>query len=140
MSDAETIGLDLPASYKYLNALGACVQAVLEQVEGLPEPEITTYNIQLAVHEICTNIVGHAYQGMMGGRIAIAMSVTPDPLRLIVELRDTGRAFDPSSAAEPDLENAQIHGYGLFLVQSLMDDVSYEALPNGNRWRLIKNL
>jgi serine/threonine-protein kinase RsbW len=140
MTENTTIELDLPASFKYLNLLGLCIQALLEHIDDLPEPEISGYNLQLAVHEVCTNIVDHAYAGRDGGRIALAFTVAADPRRLIVELRDTGRAFDLAEVPDPDLDNAQVRGYGLFLVHSLMDEVSYQALPGGNCWRLIKNL
>jgi serine/threonine-protein kinase RsbW len=120
--------------------LGLCLQGILERVDGLAEPEVTIYNVQLAAQEICTNIVDHAYDGQLGGRIAVAIAVAHDPPRLVVEVCDTGRSFDPGSVPAPNLEQAQVHGYGLFLVHSLMDDVSYEALQPGNRWRLVKNL
>jgi serine/threonine-protein kinase RsbW len=140
MTDTNTIRLDLPASFKYLNVLGPCIQALLEHADGLPEPEISAYNLQLAVHEVCTNIVDHAYADQPAGRIAIAFTLAAEPRRLIVELRDTGRTFDPTEVPDPDLSNAQVRGYGLFLVQSLMDDVCYRPSPSGNCWRLIKNL
>ncbi|HEX5688767.1 MAG TPA: ATP-binding protein [Roseiflexaceae bacterium] len=139
MTDNDTIRLDLPASFKHLNMLGPCIQALLEHVEGLAEPEISAYNIQLAVHEVCTNIVEHAYAGRENGRIAIAFTLA-EPRKLLVELRDTGHIFDPADAPDPDLDNAHVRGYGLFLVHSLMDDVSYQALPTGNCWRLTKNV
>jgi serine/threonine-protein kinase RsbW len=57
-----------------------------------------------------------------------------------VELRDTGEAFDPADAAEPDLDGVQIHGYGLFLARSLMDEVSYRREQDSNLWQLVKRL
>jgi serine/threonine-protein kinase RsbW len=140
MSEFDTIRLDLPASYKFLHVLGLCLQGMLERIEGLTELDITVYNMQLAAQEICTNIVDHAYAGRADGRIDITITSAAEPVRLVVELRDTGRQFDPSAVQAPNLDEAQIHGYGLFLVHSLMDDVSYEPLPDGNRWRLTKYL
>jgi serine/threonine-protein kinase RsbW len=140
MHEPNAIRLDLPANYQYLNALGPCIRAMLEHVEGLADLEISAYNIQLAVHEICTNIIGHAYADRPAGRIAITLTLASAPARLLVELRDTGRSFDPRAIPAPDLEAAQVHGYGLFLVHTLMDDVSYDPQPGGNRWRLVKLL
>ena len=140
MSESDMIQLRLPASYKYLHVLGLCLQGLLERVEGLAEQESVVYNAQLAAQEICTNIVGHAYAGRADGWIDITLALAARPARLLIELRDTGRPFDPSGVAAPNLDEAQVHGYGLFLVHSLMDEVSYEPLPGGNRWRLTKNL
>ena len=140
MEELDIIRLDLPATYKYLNVLGASIGEVMKRAEEVPGLDALSYNIQLAVHEACTNIVGHAYEGVDNGRIKIALSLVAKPGQFIVELEDTGRSFDPSLVHEPDLENGQIHGYGLFLMRSLMDEVSYLPLPNCNRWRLVKNL
>ena len=139
-ADADVVRLDLPASHKYLNVLGACLAEVLGRVEGLADPATSVYNVQLAVHEACTNVVDHAYAGRTGGRIRVTLTLATAPGRLVVELHDTGRSFDPAGVAEPRLGEPQVGGYGLFLVRQLMDEVSYEPRPDGNRWRLVKNL
>lgn len=140
MNEADIVRLDLPATYKYLHMLGPCLQSFLERVEDIPDREVVTYNVQLAVHEVCTNIVDHAYMGEPEGRINLSFALAQEPLRLVVELRDQGRVFNPDSVPPPDLEEAQVHGYGLFLVQSLMDDVVYVPQRGGNRWQLVKQL
>jgi serine/threonine-protein kinase RsbW len=140
MSELDTIRLDLPASYAALGVLGASLHAVVEGVEDVAERDITSYNIQLAANEIFTNIVGHAYAGVDVGRVAIAISLLAAPRRLLVELRDQGAQFDPVAVPAPSLEEAQVHGYGLFLVEQLMDEVVYQPLPDGNCWQLTKYL
>jgi serine/threonine-protein kinase RsbW len=140
VSDLDTIRLDLPATHKYLNVLGACIAEVLTRMEGLVEPNAAVYNIQLAVHEACTNIVEHAYAGQSNGRIKVALQLAAQPRALIVDLYDSGSSFDIASAREPDLDNAQVHGYGLFLIRSLMDEMTYTAQPGQNHWHLVKHL
>jgi serine/threonine-protein kinase RsbW len=142
MNCYDTIRLDLPATYKYLNILGACVTEMLSRVEGLSEPEVLAYNLQLAIHETCTNIIDHAYgETQPENRIEITLKLEPVPRHLVMELQDTaGGSFDLSEVAEPDLENGQVHGYGLFLVRSLVDEVVYESQPGKNLWRLVKHL
>jgi serine/threonine-protein kinase RsbW len=135
-----TVRLDLPASYAYLSLVGSCLAAIVEQVDNLPEAEQTLYAIQLAVHETCANIIEHAYAEQRGGRVQII--ITRDMLRrrLVVDIYDTGRPFDIQRVAPPDLETPQEGGYGLFLIQSLMDELVYVPQPSGNRWRLVKHL
>jgi serine/threonine-protein kinase RsbW len=133
------VRLDLPASHRYLTLVGACLSELLARADGLPEPEVTTYNVQLAAQEICVNIVDHAYRGRQDGRINIYVALLPARRELVVELRDTGVAFDPEGVPMPNLEQGQEHGYGLFLALQLMDSVKYERLPEGNRWQLVKN-
>lgn len=136
----ETIRLELPATNKFLNVLGACLDGVIERIDEVAEPRITAYNIQLAVNEIVANIIAHAYAGRTDGRVDMVLTVVEEPRRLIIDLYDTGISFDPTEVPEPDLEDVQIHGYGLFLARSLMDDVIYNPRPDGNSWRLIKQI
>lgn len=138
MREIETIRLDIPATHKYLNVVGACLAEIMARIDNLPDATLAIYNVQLAVHEICTNIVEHAYGNAGTQRITIMMSLAEQPRRLEVELHDTGRAFDLATVRPPAFDTLQEGGYGLFLVRELMDEVSYEPQPGNNRWRLTK--
>lgn len=131
--------LDLPASLRYLNVIGACVGAILERTEGVDEPESLRYAIELAVQETCTNVVEHAYAGQ-DGRIDVQFTLHQDPRRLTVDVRDTGKPFNPDAVPEPTLEDVQVRGYGLFLMRELMDEIDYHTGPGGNHWRMVKAL
>ena len=135
---AEVVRLDLPATGKYLGAVGTCIEEMLSGIDRLPEA--LSQGVQLAVHEACANIVDHAYAGKPGGRMQIILTLDHRSRRLIVELHDSGTSFDPRSAAEPDLEEGQIRGYGLFIVRQVMDEVTHEPTAGDNRWRLVKEL
>lgn len=139
MPASEVVRLELPANSRYLNILAACIGEMLVRVDGLSDPQQTIYNIQLAVHEGCTNIVDHAYIDD-GGRIGINLMLGCNPPQLIIELHDTGRAFDPSTIPTPNFDDPQIRGYGLYLMQQIMDEVIYDSRPDGNCWRMVKFL
>ena len=137
----EIIRLELPATLRYLNVLGACLTAMLAQVDSLEELDVLSYTVQLGVHEICTNIVQHAYkQEHEEPRIAITMELKMHPRRLCITLFDTGSMCDLSSVEEPNLDDVQVHGYGLFLARNVLDEVIYSRQPEGNYWRLAKVL
>lgn len=140
VKDSNTIELDLPATHKYLNVIGPCISAMLARSEGVADLETVAYNIELGVHEICTNIVDHAYDNQPHGRIKVKMTLPPDSSRFVVELQDTGQNFDPTLVPSPDLNEVKVRGYGLFLAQSLLDAVNYDPHLNKNVWQLIKNL
>ena len=131
--------LDIPAVVNSLPVISNTFSAVLEQVDGIPERETVTYNILLSVHEICTNIIEHAY-GNKGGRIEIEIQMDERSGILTVDIFDQGRSFDLEAVPQPDLDNAPIRGYGLFLVHELMDDVSYVTAGERNHWRLVKRI
>ena len=138
--DQTVIRLDLPAEHKHLNVIGACLNAILERIDQVSDKDMLAYNLELALHETCTNIVEHAYSEQEG-RIRVAMSVVCNPHRqLVVDLHDTGSSFNPTEAEDPDLDGAQVHGYGLFLMRQLLDEVVYRSSEASNHWRLVKNI
>ncbi|MEI8167955.1 MAG: ATP-binding protein [Chloroflexales bacterium] len=136
---AERIWLDIPATAAYLHLLSESIAELIERVADVPEPTKITYSLQLATQEIGANIVRHAYGGT-GGRIIAQLTIAHGPRRLVIELRDCGTTFDPTLVVAPNLDEAQIHGYGLFLARALLDELHYEAGPSENRWRLVKLL
>jgi serine/threonine-protein kinase RsbW len=162
----EGIYLDLPADLKYLNVVGAGIRSILEGVgrcheaqafspnpspeyrggETEPRPDEEERDLvtdmELAVCEACTNIVVHAYDGSEG-RIQVGawLAEVAGRRALLIETHDTGpNTFDFSHVAEPDLEQVQEHGYGLFLMRQLLDEIGYEGRPGDSRWRLVKYL
>ncbi len=144
MTPPVAVHLDVPADSLYLGIITASLNELI-LAQSLAEPELISHNIQLAVHEICMNIIEHAYADQPGGRIALTLTLEPRPntstRRLIVEIHDTGKhSFDPAVVAAPNLDVPQVGGYGLFLVQQLMDEMQYEPQPNDHRWRLVKDL
>ena len=136
----EVVRLDLPAGHKHLNILGACISELLVRVEHVDDREAIIYNMQLAAHEACAKIIDHAYAGDSGRRVLITLTLAGCPRRLIIELHDTGFSFDLAAVPEPNLDEAHDHGYGLFLMRSLMDEVTYTSRPEGNHWALVKHL
>jgi serine/threonine-protein kinase RsbW len=145
MNTPTVIHLEVPAEIACLGIITACLNELILAQPGLVEPELVSHNLQLAVHETCINVIEHAYADQLGGRLALTMIIEPQPdapgSRLIVEIDDTSvSSFDPAAVAVLDLDEPQEGGYGLFLVQQLMDEVVYETRPDGHRWRLVKNL
>jgi serine/threonine-protein kinase RsbW len=135
----DVVRLEIPASFSYLNVLGACVRSFFTTVAAESELNGVAYNVELAVHEACTNIVEHAYAGI-SGRIEITMSLIREPHQLVVELHDSGRSFQLPEVTQQDFSEPQISGYGLFLIHQLMDEISYHPQSGDNRWYLVKNL
>lgn len=124
--------LTIDADLADLEQIGKRIALILENAQDLSEE---AYGIQLAVHECLTNIVVHAY-GDAKGDISITLSL--DNKQFCVDLHDNGRQFSIDDIKHPDLENGQIHGYGIFLMHELMDEVTYNPQPGANHWHLAK--
>lgn len=140
MNQTETVRIELPAAYKYLNILGAAISAMLARVENICDPSATAYNIQLAVQEISANIVEHAYTHAEG-RITVTLNLAQQPRRLLIEIADLGdQRFEPRRLVPRAADELEERGWGLFLVEELMDKVEYLPELEGNLWRLEKRL
>jgi serine/threonine-protein kinase RsbW len=100
------------------------------------------YDVQLAVDEACTNIITHGYKDLDAGSIILDLEI--DPKTLTVSLTDFGHSFEPSNAPVPDvnapLEERELGGYGLFLIQQTMDQMDYQVTEDGNKMILTKYL
>jgi anti-sigma regulatory factor (Ser/Thr protein kinase) len=134
----ETFHLIIPARHRYLKLASGLITEILSRESRVHHG--TIYNVELAVQEIAANIVDHAYTGEVDGRITIDITMHYNPRCIVIDLHDTGHAFNPAQVAPPNPEDAQVRGYGLHLAHKLMDEVSYETLSDGNHWRLIKCL
>jgi serine/threonine-protein kinase RsbW len=102
----------------------------------------TSYDLQLAVDEACTNIITHGYAGMNPGSIILDLEFQPE--RAIVRLTDFGHPFEPYEPASPDpdavLHDQPSSGFGLFLIYRTMDHVDYQTTEEGNTLILTKYL
>ncbi len=89
-------------------------------------PSQLIFFLNLALDEVVTNIIRHAYEG---GRHEIAVRVTLEGDVLAAEVADDGRAFNPLLAPPADvnavLEDRPIGGLGVHIVRSVMDSLKY---------------
>jgi serine/threonine-protein kinase RsbW len=84
-------------------------------------------DLKLVLTEACSNIVKHAYQGEAGHEIVLSLSIAEDELALTIQ--DFGRKIDLSKYQEPDLDVPHEGGYGIYIIETLMDGVEYDTSP-----------
>ena len=140
MSNDSSIRLELDTDLAGLAVLEETVNQILAPVTDLQDAEAVHYNIWLSIHELCVNIIKHAYGGGPG-TIQATFALEDDDRTLVMQTHDYGAhkfAFD--AWAPPDLSDPPIHGLGIFLIRQLMDEVEYVVEPDGSRWRLVKHL
>ena len=128
-----SIGLELPADTYCLRAIGPWSRGVLDLVADL-DVDAMAPTLELALQEVCTNIVWHAYRSQSKGRIALVL--TPFGADIRCEIRDTGVCFDPTGVDVPHPDRPQVGGYGLMLVERLTTDLRYRRQDNVNIWNL----
>ncbi|MBV8530766.1 MAG: ATP-binding protein [Candidatus Eremiobacteraeota bacterium] len=80
-------------------------------------------DVKLAVAEACTAVIQHEGHGEF---IDLTCEALADSLR--VRVRDGGRhGVAAPDAARMNLDEARIAGLGIFLIRTLMDEVSYDV-------------
>ena len=96
-------------------------------------PAETAARLELAVEEWAVNVCHHAYAGAGG---TLSVSVREEGSRVVVEICDEGRSFDPTSAEEPDVSapigEREPGGLGLLLIRRMLTDVRYRRAGERN--------
>ena len=140
MSAITSFVVVLPTDVGQLAELETRIQDLIDCAPPLEDAEIVQYNLWLAVHELCVNIIQHAYDGE-SGEFVVNFMLLDDPLRVEITSQDQGaNAFDFTEWSPPDLTDPPIHGLGIFLMRQLMDSVEYEHTDTHSHWRLVKRL
>ncbi len=75
----------------------------------------------LAASEAVTNVIQHAYKDQPEARIQSSVEIFTDRVR--VRFQDTGGSFDVSRVSNPVFDGSQSHGFGVFIIDQLMDEV-----------------
>ncbi len=133
-----TLHLRVPNRIEELPGVSEAVEA-LGSEEGWAQD--VTYAIVLGLEEVATNVVRHGGGEPGSSEIEIEVSSSDDEVR--IEVRDSGRAFDPfHEAPEPDIdagvEEREIGGLGVHFVKVLMDETSYSREGGRNHVTMVK--
>lgn len=94
-------------------------------------------DVKLAVAEACTAVIQHEGHGEF---ILLTCEALEDSLR--VRVRDSGRhGVHAAEQRHMNFEEARIAGLGIFLIRTLMDEVSYDVHPqHGTDLLMVKRL
>jgi len=127
--------LKIRASLKQLSRIR---DFVVDSVTPLGVSPASIDDLRLAVDEAVTNIITHGY----GGPGDIELKLENDGVDLIIVLRDQAPSFDPAHAPaanlEPPGERDNPGGFGVYLMNSVMDEIRYQSSDTGNELTMIK--
>jgi anti-sigma regulatory factor (Ser/Thr protein kinase) len=126
------ISLELPASSEALRLVGPWLRSVLFHI-GNGAPSTTADQLELALQEVCVNVVEHAYASRDDGRIRLDYEFRD---RHWITVTDTGIPFDPTSRPQVDFDHPTEGGYGLHLIDALCETLDYERCDGENRWTI----
>lgn len=127
-----------------LDQLTICWQAgstVIASVDFGEGSETHRHNVLLALQEMVTNVMRHAYGGDQSQPIEVEFTV--DERAFAVELRDRGPEFDPlahdvQELAEDTSMPTVCGGFGIYYSRLVMDSVTYARRDGWNVLRMEK--
>jgi len=94
-----------------------------------PLDEEALDDVLLAVTEAASNVIRHAFEGRTDGRLRVEADFHPDRLRL--RLIHDGVPLDPDAVVPPSLDGSRESGFGLFIIEQVMDEVRYTLDTTG---------
>lgn len=127
-----------------LDSLKSIRDYVFQAAQDAGLDQKATYRLNLAVDEIATNIILHAYQeaDLQGD---ITVKTERRGTRLFIFLEDSGAAYDPTRLGNPQdiekqLDQRNEGGLGIFLTIRNVDQFNYQRLDGRNVHTFVMNL
>lgn len=113
-------------------------------LQGRGIPEMIMEDILLACDEVATNIVIHSYRGTQLTKPEFLCQLKMDNDEIIIQFLDEGIEFKRENVLPPSIEanlkGERKGGFGVYLVEKLMDSVFYERRENLNIMTISKRL
>jgi serine/threonine-protein kinase RsbW len=93
--------------------------------------------VKMAVLEACINAFEHSETPDRKVELDFRIDAERNGAALVVEVADAGKGFDPSRVSPPDitdkLKSSRKRGWGIKIIESLMDDVRIESGAQGTK-------
>jgi serine/threonine-protein kinase RsbW len=135
------VAIQLTGPMDHLRLIWQTGETLLDSVVFDEDPEGTRYNVLVALQEMVTNVLRHAYRMDETRPIEVVFQLSEEQLQIV--LRDQGPAFDPLAydISDCDAEQAMPKeggGYGIHIARAVMDRVEYAREGNWNTLTLAK--
>ena len=127
--------LCMPSDPRLLSIVRATVDE-LGGTYGLSKEECV--GVTLAIDEAIANVIRHAYKSRYDQTIEFECLIHDQQLEFT--LLDQGEPPDPARICAQPLDGIALSGRGTHLIKAVMDEVSYNRVPEGNQLKRIKRL
>jgi serine/threonine-protein kinase RsbW len=98
-------------------------------------------DLKTAVAEACVNAIQHGNKLDASMKVGVTLTVDQHSLQIAVHDEGSGIAHVPIPNIDSQIEGkTDPRGWGIFLIKSLMDEVTFEATPAGNVVKMIIHL
>lgn len=118
----DSISLEIPSRAEYVSVSRLTLVSIANRL-GFDIDDIE--DMKVAISEACTNAIIHGNDDSL---LNIKFNILKDGLEIVV--KDKGKGFSLDSLKEPNLDELNEGGLGIFIIKSLMDKVSMKSLEN----------
>ena len=117
----ETIKMEIASNPQYVSVIRLTTSGIANKI-GFCLEDIE--DIKVAVSEACTNAIKHS----LDNKFSVEYTIFENGL--IITIIDSGKGYDVDSIDVPNLEEPKESGLGLFIIQSLMDELEIKSNIN----------
>ena len=128
----ETIKMEIASNPQYVSVIRLTTSGIANKI-GFCLEDIE--DIKVAVSEACANAIKHS----LDNKFSVEYTIFENGLTITII--DSGKGYDVDSIDVPNLEEPKESGLGLFIIQSLMDEVDIKSdIDNGTIIKMTKYL
>lgn len=134
-NDSFSDSLILPSTTDQVAKADEFLETWLRKI-GVPEDTIA--NLAIAVTELVNNAIKHGNKLQKNKMVTVSITYASGNIEITVT--DEGEGFNPENIADPLAEENLLKeiGRGIFIVNSLIDDVKFQFPPRGGTKVTIK--
>jgi len=139
MDERLEVDIRIPNQTRYLGLIGKIGEDIarsLKRYQG--DREELAYHINLVLTEAMTNAIRHANENDPDKEVQISIQIANRELS--IRVYDQGEGFDDRSLPSPEPRYLNDHGRGVYIIRSLMDQVTYRRVSGGHVLEMIKSL
>jgi serine/threonine-protein kinase RsbW len=138
ITDRIAVDIKVPNQTRYLCLIGHIGENIARTLRNYGgDREKLAYDLNLVLTEAMANAILHANEGDPAKEVHIEISIIQQ--RLIIRVFDFGQGFDVKQYVEPN-NPLDEHGRGIYLIHTIMDEISYQPTATGNVLEMVKKL
>jgi serine/threonine-protein kinase RsbW len=137
-TDRIAVDIIVPNQTRYLCLIGHIGENIARTLRNYSgDREKLAYDLNLVLTEAMAKAIKHANEGDPAKEVHIEISIIDQ--RLIIRVFDFGQGFDVKQFKEPR-HPLDEHGRGIFLMHTIMDEITYRPTEKGHVLEMHKNL
>ena len=133
------VDIKVPNQTRYLSLIGRIGEDIAKELDRFDgDRDLLAYHINLVLTEAMVNAIKHANANDPDKMVHVYINITDQDL--LIRVFDDGQGFNINSIPQPDFDQLEDRGRGIFIIKQLMDTVKYEKINGGNMLEMTKCL